>query len=220
MKSAIKKTLKNLFPKQINHLRAYRGLIAYNDSYLHITGWMRSLEEGRPVTREGKSIPWMNYAVIRILEARLTKDLDLFEYGSGYSTGFYAGLVNSVVSLEYDQEWMKIVEKMVPANASLIYMPKDVDGAYCRAIQSTGKKYDVVIVDGRDRVNCVKQSLEYLTERGVLILDDSGRSYYAEGIEFAIARGFRALPIEGIKATGNSIDQTTILYRSGNCLNL
>jgi hypothetical protein len=53
-----------------------------------------------------------------------------------------------------------------------------MDGDYCRAIGETGDQYDVVIVDSRDRMNCLKQSISALTSRGVILLDDSQRRRY------------------------------------------
>lgn len=109
---------------------------------------------------------------------------------------------------------------MVPDHVKLIFRAQDVDGEYCRSICSTDEKYDVVIVDGRDRVNCIKQSIASLSPSGVILLDDSQRNSYQEGINFALTNEFKALNIEGLKATGSGIDRTTIFYRKGNCLNI
>jgi hypothetical protein len=66
----------------------------------------------------------------------------------------------------------------------------------------------------------VKQSIERLSQIGVVILDDSSREKYSEAIDYAKNRGFRALSIEGLKPTGYQIHRTTILYRDNNCLNI
>jgi len=160
----------------------------------------------------------MNFPTFRFLEKRLTQDLNLFEYGSGYSTSFYAGKVRTVTSVEHDEKWLHMVKQQVPDNVKLIFKESDIDGDYCRAIVSTGDQYDVVIVDGRDRVNCLKQSISALSSRGVILLDDSHRDKYQEGIDFVKENGFKALNMEGLKARGFSIERTTIFYREGNCL--
>lgn len=214
MKSLIKQFLKTLFP----HCLAYILLIGNKKSYLYSTGWMKSLQEGKPVLPNGSPIPWMNFPIVKLLEERLKSDFILFEFGSGYSTYFYANKVKSVISVEYDEKWFQIFKADRPANVELIFKEKDIDGNYCRVINTTGKQFDVVIVDGRDRVNCVKQAILALSSRGVILLDDSQRDKYQEGIEFALEKGFRKLDFEGLKATGSAIDRTTILYRDGNCL--
>ncbi len=216
----IRRILRRLFPKQALHYRVYKRLIANKDSYLYLTGWMQSLEERKPIDKNGNPIPWMNFPVVRFLEERLKDDLTLFEFGSGYSTYFFADKVRAVTSVEYDEKWFQLVKLHLPDNVNLIFKAKDIDGDYCRVICSTNDQYDVVIVDGRDRVNCIRQSIAALSLRGVILLDDSQREKYQEGIHFAKENGFRALDIEGLKATGARIYRTTILYREGNCLGL
>lgn len=220
LKTAVLQISRTLFPGITAHCRAYHKLIWNKDSYLHTTGWMQSLRTSVPADRNANPIPWMNYSVIRFLEDRLTGDLVLFEFGSGYSTRFYAARVKSVVSVEYDEAWIRIIKAQMPANVEIVFQDKDVDGHYCRTIGAMEKAFDVVVVDGRDRVNCVKQAIPSLTPRGVVLLDDSQRERYREGIEFAKQNGFRALELEGLKATGKELNRTTIFYRDGNCLGI
>ncbi len=223
----LKRLLKKAFPSLHNYYRQRKLaqrigkiLVCDEKSFLHTTGWLRSLEEGKPFDAQGNQIPWMNYPIVNLLKERLKKDFLLFEFGSGFSTVFYAGLVKRVVCVEHDKEWYEFLEESLPENAEIIFKNKDVDGEYCRTILNSGNQWDVVVVDGRDRVNCIKQSIENLSPRGVLLLDDSSRERYQEGIRFAESRGFRALSIESFKATGIEIDRTTILYRDGNCMGI
>jgi hypothetical protein len=220
MKAALKVAFARVAPEQTLYLRAYRLLLLNQKSYLHQTGWLRSLADGRPVDRLGGELPWMNYAVVRLLQDRLSSDLDLFEYGSGSSTAYFAKLVRRVTSVEHDQSWVERVRPMLPANAELVFTPVDVDGGYCRAVHATGRRHDVIVVDGRDRVNCLRQSASAVSERGVILLDDSHRESYGDGVAFLHERGFRSLRVEGLKPTGTDVDCTTVFYRDGNCLNL
>ena len=155
--SIIKQSIKRLFPEQALCYSAYKKLIKNCDSYLYTTGWMNSIREQKPRDMDGHPIPWMNFPVIKLLEERLTHDLNLFEYGSGYSTCFYANKVRAVTSVEYNEQWYYMVKSIVPENAQLVFKENDIDGDYCRAIKITGEQYDVVIIDGRDRVNCMVQ---------------------------------------------------------------
>lgn len=220
MKSAIKKILHTLFPTTKTYYRAFRSLIKNRKSYLYATGWIQSIDAEKPVDKDGNPVPWMNFPIIALLKEKLTSDLRLFEYGSGYSTYFYAGKVNNVVSVEYDQRWHEFVKSNAPSNVTVIYQQQDNDGDYCRVINTLDSEFDVVVVDGRDRINCVKQSLPKLSAKGVILLDDSQREKYEEAITYATDRHFRALNIEGLKATGNKVVRTTILYRDGNCLGI
>lgn len=162
----------------------------------------------------------MNYTVIGLFEERLTKDLKLFEYGSGFSTLFFADLVSNVTSIEYDKGWYENLIQKAPSNVVLHYISHDSDGKYCRSIHQEDDLYDLVIIDGRDRVNCMIQATGRLTDRGVVVLDDSDRDRYHQAFEHARTNGFKALRLTGLKPTGFEAFQTTIFYRDGNCLGL
>lgn len=54
-------------------------------------------------------IPWITFSAISFLEKNLTKTMRVFEYGSGGSSVFIARRVQSLVSVEHDSFWGKIV---------------------------------------------------------------------------------------------------------------
>lgn len=220
MKSLVKALIQQRFPASWLRYRAFDALVNDERSYLHTSGWMRSLGTGMPVDAGGTPVPWMNYSVVAFLRERLRPDQHLFEFGSGYSTVFYATRVASVTSVEYDETWSRRIREMLPPNVTAVHCREDIDGEYCRAIGRAGRAFDVVVVDGRDRVNCMKQSHDAVTARGVIVLDDSQRARYAEGIAFLTAHGFRALRFDGLKPTGVEVDATTVFYRPGNCFDL
>jgi hypothetical protein len=195
-------------------------LIYSKKSYLVTTGFIDTYRTGIPCNASGNPIPWMNYNVILFLENRLNKNLTLFEFGSGYSTIFYASLVNSVTSVEYDQQWLQRIQSMAPDNVDLLFQDKDIDGDYCRTILRQGNKYDVVIVDGRDRVNCAKQAFQAISDNGIIILDDSHRNKYQTAFDFFNEKGFRHIDFEGLKPRGIGNYRTTIFYRDKNCFDI
>lgn len=201
-------------------LAAFETLVLNGKSYLHTVGWMTSLQRGFPYGKDGLPVPWMNYSAVAFLEQRLRREHVVFEYGSGHSTLFFARLTGSVTSVEYDRKWYETMQRRIPANVSLIFQAQDRDGEYCRSIKATGRRYDVVIVDGRDRVNCIKQSVDCLTAGGAILLDDSCRTSYAPGLEYARGEGFRTLDLEGMKPMGNEMERATVIYRDGNCLGI
>ena len=195
-------------------------LIFLDDSYLQVVGFSTSLKQKKPCDKNGNPVPWMNYNVISFLKGRLNKDLSLFEFGSGYSTIFYSNLVSKVVSVEYDKNWLNKIQDMVPPNAELVFKSLDYDGEYCQSILSTNSNFDVVVVDGRDRVRCAKHAVNALSDRGVIIFDDSQRGTYEEGLEYLAEKGFRRLDFEGLKPNNYGFDRTSIFYKDNNCLNI
>jgi hypothetical protein len=105
-------------------------------------------------------------------------------------------------------------------NSSSLFREKDSDGQFCRAACVTGQRYDLIVVDGADRVNCLKQSVEALAPEGVMLLDDSEREAYGEGLAFVRGQGFRTLDFEGLKPIDCVAARTTIFYRRENCLGI
>ena len=194
-------------------------LIYSKRSFLRQSGYFKSVALKRPCRLDGSPIPWMNYGAINFLEDRLDADLDIFEYGSGNSTIFFAGFVNSVTSLECDHGWYEYVRGILPDNASVQFCPIG-DPAYVGTIADQDKKFDVVIVDAEERVKCMLNAADFLTDRGVIILDDAARPAYHEGVAGLLSRGFRVLPFDGMKAGGINIYRTSIFYRDNNCLGI
>lgn len=198
---------------------AYK-LIFRENSYLNQTGFIKSHQYIQPIDNKKAPIPWMNYAMVEFLNERLNKGLDLFEYGAGFSSIWFAERLNRVVSIEYDKAWRKQVEDLLApvSNAELVF--QEVGEDYINGAAKTGRKYHLVLVDGRERVACAKASFNSLTEDGVLILDDSDRAEYQEVFTIAEDLGFKNLRISGLKPFSFFREESTIFYRPKNCLAL
>ena len=143
--------------------------------------------------------------------------MKVFEFGCGYSTLFYANRVKSVLALEHQKKWVEIVNDKLPENANVVFRG---NGEYAEYINTLDEKFDLIVIDGIDRVNCFKNSISNLSETGVLLLDDSTRKEYAEAAEFGIQNGFKTITFRGLKPTGIGIDESTLFYRSNNCFGI
>ena len=64
-------------------------------------------------------IPWLVFSCIQFLENWLTKDMLVFEYGSGGSTLFFAERTSFVISVEHDQEWYYNAKKAMEESGLL-----------------------------------------------------------------------------------------------------
>ena len=74
---------------------------------LHDYGWFRSIKENKIVNKYGDPIPWFNYSMIEFLENRIKLNFNVFEYGSGSSTFWWAKRVNRLYSCEHDEIWFE-----------------------------------------------------------------------------------------------------------------
>ncbi|MES2454366.1 MAG: FkbM family methyltransferase [Bacteroidota bacterium] len=188
--------------------------------YLAEKGWFEAFRTKSAIDQDGKPIAWVTYSFIDFIKERISKELDIFEFGSGNSTIFYAELAKSVYSVEHDQEWFSKSAQINLPNVNMIHCELKPGGDYCKSAVHTGRKFHMIIVDGRDRVNCCKQALHALTENGVVVLDDSERPDYAEAKAFFKAQGFKHLPFTGM-APGAIVSKcTSIFYKPNNSLDI
>lgn len=198
-----------------------RSILSFNKKgYLKEIGWFSALEGGSPVDRHGNPIPWVTYSFIDFIKERLNKQHTVFEFGSGNSTFFYAKYAGKVVSVEHDEQWYNKIVNAKPENSDMILTELKTDGDYCRVPLTLNTKFDIVIVDGRDRVNCCKQAIEALTPAGVIVLDDSEREFYVDAVAFLKDKGFKQLSFSGISPGLFYNKATSVFYRADNCLSI
>ncbi|MEO1574091.1 MAG: class I SAM-dependent methyltransferase [Pseudomonadota bacterium] len=183
-------------------------------SFLVQSGFFESVRRKKPCRRDGTPIPWMNYAMIEFLENRLVRNMTVFEYGSGNSTLYFSDRVASVTSVECDAGWYDYIKDGMPDNVTLINV--DANDGYVESINKLEQRFDLILVDAEHRNDCLRHAPAFLTERGVILLDDAQRAEYDEGIAAVLAAGFREMPFNGLKAGGVKRYRTTVFYRDGN----
>lgn len=202
--------------------RENRALLAFRfGGYLHDIGWFRSFIEKAPVDESGNPLPWVTYPFIAFIKDRLRSDMELFEFGSGNSTFFYAARVRRVSTVEHDETWYRRIQRSLPPNVSICHVPLSSPHAYASAAVDSGRRYDIIIVDGRYRVQCVRRSLSALKKDGVIVLDDSERVEYRKARAFLAKRRFSSIDFWGIAPGISYLKGTTIFYKPGrNCLGI
>jgi len=198
-----------------------KTLLSFNDKgYLDEIGWFNAYDSKSPVDKDNNPIPWVTYSFIDFIKTHLKKQLSVFEFGSGNSTFFYAKYAGLVVSVEHDKEWYDKIVSTKPENSEMIFCELVRDGDYCRMPIKLEEKFDIIIVDGRDRVNCCKQAINAVSENGVIVLDDSEREFYKEGINFLKNKGYKELSFSGISPGLFYLKSTSIFYKADNCLDI
>jgi len=183
-------------------------------------GWFKSFNSRQSIDRQGNPIPWCSYSFIHFIDERLTKNLSVFEYGSGNSTIWYAQRVNNIIAVEHDQEWIKLIQPKLPENAEVKFKQLDYNGEYSKTASNLERKFQIIIVDGRDRNNCIYQSINALTDDGVFVFDNTQRESYNESQVFLKEKGFKRIDFKGLCPAVAHINTTTIFYRTNNCLNI
>lgn len=151
--------------------------------------WMASLTAIYHLDRMiALDIPWWNIAAAETVEdfLRARPDARVFEYGSGASTVWLARRCRELVSVEHDGDWLARLAPKLDSfgNASLMHRSLGGDGrAYVDAIREMGGAFDLIVVDGRNRVACMQAAIPLLKSDGLLLFDNSGRERYRAGID-------------------------------------
>ncbi len=183
-------------------------------------GWIRSLAEGVPVDAEGRPLPWMNYPAIDFLARHVRPNMSVFEYGCGHSTLWWAARVREVIACDHDREWVERIRPRAPGNVTLRHVALEEGGEYSRVVAEHPGRFDIVVIDGRDRVNCARHAVTGLKPEGVIVWDNTDREEYRPGIESLARAGFRRVEFLGMVPTLNEKLETSVLYRDGNCFGL
>jgi tRNA A58 N-methylase Trm61 len=214
------KSFKSRLENYLAHIRVYGLYSLYKRGYLFEMGWFESFRTKEAIDRQGQPIPWITYPCLTFLAGRIDPGLTVFEYGCGNSTLWWAERVAKVVSCEHDRPWYEHVVPLIPANVELKHVPLVYGGEYCQQVAKYQDEFDVVFIDGRDRVNCAKHALAALKTGGVVIFDNSDLSDYEEARQFLHAHGYRRIDFVGPGPITYATWQTSIFYKDNNCLGI
>ena len=134
-------------------------------------------------------LPWFSLTSIEFLDKWLTKSMDVFEYGSGGSTIFFANRCQSVVSIENNLFWFKELKHKIDESGFLnirlqyieynFHYSHDFENSeYLNSIPE--KKFDIIVIDCAEESNPVRPLCFYhaqtkIKKGGIIIVDDSWR---------------------------------------------
>ena len=157
-------------------------------------GWFERLSCELPIDRNGRRT-WYTYPAIHFIAPRLQPSFRVFEYGSGNLTRWYAKRVREVVAVEHDAQWAAEVSSDLPGNGMIVV--KGLNDGYEKEIDHHGL-FDIVVIDGRNRSQCVSAAPQALKPDGIIIWDNSDKSRYAEWIKHLLHEGFREIAFRGM----------------------
>ena len=143
-------------------------------------GWFTSVSRNASVDRQGQALPLLTYPSIDWLESVLRPEDQVFEYGMGGSTLWFAERVAHVTSVDHTPGWVKrfqlprnVAVTVVEFRGNMLYA--DQDSPYVNAISKSGRMFDVILVDGMARLSCVEAAHRTLKPSGLIIFDNSDK---------------------------------------------
>jgi predicted O-methyltransferase YrrM len=123
--------------------------------------------------------PWLTESAIAFLEEFLAlRETRVLEFGCGGSTLWLAERAAGVTSIEHDPAWAKGVQEQVTARG-LVADVILAERPYNEAHKDLPGMFDLVLVDGRERVACAESTYQRVAPGGVLMLDNAERARYA-----------------------------------------
>lgn len=210
--------------KLINYFALGRLITGYyflNKNHLNKSGWKKSVVKRLPIDKNGAELPWFTYSCIYFLSSRLNETLSVFEYGSGNSTIWFSNHTKNIISVEHNDCWHSQMKEKLKRFSNIQYFLRDLtSGSYQKEILKYDNTFDIIVLDGRERVECSFNVLKALKVTGVIIWDNSDRTKYSKGYEFLMSNGFQRIDFYGMGPISAHSWSTCIFYRSNNCLNI
>jgi hypothetical protein len=131
----------------------------------------------KKATGKRPEVPWLGYRAIDRLSHLIQRDWRVLEFGAGMSTLWFAQRCGSIVSVEDDEHWFRtmqqLLEKRGIRHASLILSSEE---SYPYPKEVTGR-FDLVLVDGKQRDRCMRTALSVVKDQGYIYLDNSDVPY-------------------------------------------
>jgi predicted O-methyltransferase YrrM len=196
--------------------------------------WALSRRQGRSAINDG--MPWVPFRAQRWLSRLLSREMRVFEWGSGGSTLFLARRVREVVSIEHDAAWYELVAQRLqrsgvqnckyqlvpprqapPGGTAFGSEQRDCKHlcfeAYVRAIDGyPDGHFDFVMIDGRARLACLRAAWRKVRVGGHIFLDNSNYERYQASL--AGPPEFERRDIAGVSPYGGEVwTQSTVWHR-------
>lgn len=135
-----------------------------------------------------RSDPWITQLAREFLSGFVRPEMSVLEFGVGGSTVWLSKRCK-LTTVEHDAEWMK---EVLPHINSPHWSPFLRDRPYSKVCSELENgTFDLVLVDGRDRVACAKAAIPLIRSGGILMLDNAERRHYGE-IDRVFCKGWNA----------------------------
>ena len=113
----------------------------------------------------------------------------VFEFGMGGSTVWFAKLRCSIFSVEMVEEWIdRVKERLIQENlfygkgGRLVHTPSLEEHADWMVSAYPDDYFDIILIDGRNRNRCLGNVRSKVKAGGIVVLDNSERTEYADGV--------------------------------------
>lgn len=180
-------------------------------------------------------LPWINHFAFERLKKMIRPEFRVLEFGSGGSTLFFEQHTSYVYSIEHDAKWYEEVQSKIKEvlHVKLNLIRPEVDpeaeekyksihGLFTNGLSfkeySHGadllpnESFDLLIIDGRVRPKCLKNSISKLKPGGILIFDNSDRESYQPIISSLLDK-WEVETYQGVTIFDAFFNQTSLFFK-------
>ncbi|MDP2652065.1 MAG: hypothetical protein Q8O94_02925 [bacterium] len=128
---------------------------------------------------KARTDPSITEGARRFLEEYITPEMNVLEFGAGGSTIWFARNARKVITIEHNEVWFDYIsEQLKQENLSPKARIILSEQPYNNVPISLGLTFDLILIDGRDRVLCAESSCGLLNPGRYMMLDNSNRTRY------------------------------------------
>lgn len=164
---------------------------------------------------EGKVTPWFTYSLIRYLDHLDLSNASVLEWGSGNSTIYWSEKVRYLMSIENNKVWYEKIKKKTKNVNILEFVFAKSKKDYLTL--KTFKKFDIIVIDGLYRYECAKLATNFLSEGGIIILDNS--EIHLDACKALVKKGFTQIDFIGIGPINSYEWASSIFFKNNMKLN-
>ena len=168
-------------------------------------GFLESAKNEMPVNGDGETMPMYTYPCYEYLNSMDWEGADVFEYGTGFSTIWWKNHGANIYGVEHNKNWY---EKINGKELGYITLENSIHN-YPHSINIFDKQFDVIVIDGLVRYQCVPPALKNLKSGGIIIFDNS--DWHSNTKELLDTKDLIPIHFHGFKPT-HVDSQTTSVY--------
>lgn len=123
---------------------------------------LNKCEGGQKRDESGMVMPWYTHPALDEILTWDFKGKSVFEYGCGQSTEWWRKMAFFVKGVDSNKEWAETIG---------VEFSND-EYEYPAAVNAYGKSFDIIVIDGSWRDECLRPAVWNLNKGGKLIIDN------------------------------------------------
>lgn len=136
-------------------------------------------------------MPWYTHPFLEVLKTWDLSDKRIFEYGGGASSLWWAKKAREVHTVEADADWCRAIidgrqsnylENLFIYHRAITDNEDELTSPFAQAINEVPGLFDIVVIDGSYRDECVALALAKIKPGGYIICDNWNQDYVWESL--------------------------------------